>query len=188
MRPSSRSQSAATTALRKVHGELFRVKRLREIPLWCILGRCGPPNVTAVPPRSVARWVASLDFLNFTMARSAHRTVLQICDRLTQDRQVRGSAPRYWNRRSVAVQGQYRDPRGGGLSAQEPSAVRRPSTSFRPLRQSRRPRRSEQPARRPAPATLETSRAAGWRWSRRGSRVRGQRRAPSACGRRTARV
>jgi len=32
MRPSSRSQSAATTALRKVHGELFRVKRLREIP------------------------------------------------------------------------------------------------------------------------------------------------------------
>jgi len=27
MLPSSRSQSAATTALRKVHGELFRVKR-----------------------------------------------------------------------------------------------------------------------------------------------------------------
>ena len=49
MRPSSRSQSAATTALRKVHGELFRVKRLREIPQWCILGRCGvwaPPTVT----------------------------------------------------------------------------------------------------------------------------------------------
>ena len=38
MRPSSRSQSAATTALRKVHGELFRVKRLREIPHWWILG------------------------------------------------------------------------------------------------------------------------------------------------------
>ena len=44
MRPSSRSQSAATTALRKVHGELFRVKRLREIPHWWILGRCGPPT------------------------------------------------------------------------------------------------------------------------------------------------
>ena len=24
--------------------ELFRVKRLREIPQWCILGRCGPPR------------------------------------------------------------------------------------------------------------------------------------------------
>ena len=44
MRPSSRSQSAATTALRKVHGELFRVKRLREIPQWWILGRCLPPT------------------------------------------------------------------------------------------------------------------------------------------------
>ena len=44
MRPSSRSQSAATTALRKVHGELFRVKLLREIPQWWILGRCAPPT------------------------------------------------------------------------------------------------------------------------------------------------
>ena len=44
MRPSSRSLSAATTALRKVHGELFRVKRLREIPHWWILGRCAPPT------------------------------------------------------------------------------------------------------------------------------------------------
>ena len=44
MRPSSRSQSAATTALRKVHGELFRVKLLREIPQWWILGRCAPPS------------------------------------------------------------------------------------------------------------------------------------------------
>ena len=32
MPPSSWSQSAATTALRKVHSELFRVKLLREIP------------------------------------------------------------------------------------------------------------------------------------------------------------
>ena len=47
MRPSSRSQSAATTALRKVHGELFRVKRLREIPQWWILGRCGPPSLAS---------------------------------------------------------------------------------------------------------------------------------------------
>ena len=44
MRPSSRSQSAATTALTAGIGELFRVKRLREIPQWWILGRCGPPN------------------------------------------------------------------------------------------------------------------------------------------------
>ena len=43
MPPSSRSQSAATTALRKVHCELFRVKFLREIPHWWILGRCPPP-------------------------------------------------------------------------------------------------------------------------------------------------
>ena len=34
MRPSSRSQSAATTALTAGIGELFRVKRLREIPHW----------------------------------------------------------------------------------------------------------------------------------------------------------
>ena len=44
MLPSSRSQSAATTALRKVHCQLFRVKQLREIPPWWILGRCGPPT------------------------------------------------------------------------------------------------------------------------------------------------
>ena len=44
MPPSSRSQSAATTALRKVHSELFRVKRLREIPHWWILVRCLPPS------------------------------------------------------------------------------------------------------------------------------------------------
>ena len=43
MPPSSRSQSAATTALTAGIGELFRVKRLREIPHWWILGRCGPP-------------------------------------------------------------------------------------------------------------------------------------------------
>ena len=43
MPPSSWSQSAATTALRKVHSELFRVKFLREIPHWWILGRCAPP-------------------------------------------------------------------------------------------------------------------------------------------------
>ena len=42
MRPSSRSQSAATTALTAGIGELFRVKRLREIPQWWILGRCLP--------------------------------------------------------------------------------------------------------------------------------------------------
>ena len=33
MLPSSWSQSAATTAFRKVHSELFRVKRSREIPV-----------------------------------------------------------------------------------------------------------------------------------------------------------
>ena len=44
MLPSSRSQSAATTALTAGIGELFRVKRLREIPHWWILGRCGPPT------------------------------------------------------------------------------------------------------------------------------------------------
>ena len=46
MRPSSRSQSAATTALTAGIGELFRVKRLREIPQWWILGRCLPPSRT----------------------------------------------------------------------------------------------------------------------------------------------
>ena len=46
MRPSSRRQSAAITALKAGIGELFRVKRLREIPQWWILGRCLPPNVT----------------------------------------------------------------------------------------------------------------------------------------------
>ena len=40
MLPSSRSQSAATTALAGGTCELFRVKRLREIPQWWILGRC----------------------------------------------------------------------------------------------------------------------------------------------------
>ena len=44
MLPSSRNQSAATTALTAGIGELFRVKRLREIPHWWILGRCGPPR------------------------------------------------------------------------------------------------------------------------------------------------
>ena len=44
MPPSSRSQSAATTALTAGICELFRVKRLREIPHWWILGRCGPPT------------------------------------------------------------------------------------------------------------------------------------------------
>ena len=44
MPPSSRSQSAATTALTAGICELFRVKRLREIPHWWILGRCGPLN------------------------------------------------------------------------------------------------------------------------------------------------
>ena len=43
MRPSSRNQSAATTALTAGIGELFIVKRLREIPHWWILGRCAPP-------------------------------------------------------------------------------------------------------------------------------------------------
>ena len=42
MPPSSRSQSAATTALTAGICELFRVKRLREIPQWRILGRCLP--------------------------------------------------------------------------------------------------------------------------------------------------
>ena len=36
MPPSSLSQSAATTALRKVHSELFRLKLLCEIPHWLI--------------------------------------------------------------------------------------------------------------------------------------------------------
>ena len=44
MLPSSQSQSAATTALTAGICELFRVKRLREIPHWWILGRCGPPS------------------------------------------------------------------------------------------------------------------------------------------------
>ena len=44
MRPSSRSQSAATTALAGGTLELFRVKRWREIPQWRILGRCAPPS------------------------------------------------------------------------------------------------------------------------------------------------
>ena len=44
MPPSSRSQSAATTALAGGTCELFRVKRLREIPDWWILGRCLPPK------------------------------------------------------------------------------------------------------------------------------------------------
>ena len=44
MLPSSRSQSAATTALAGGTCELFRVKFLREIPHWWILGRCPPPK------------------------------------------------------------------------------------------------------------------------------------------------
>ena len=51
MPPSSRSQSAATTALTAGICELFRVKRLREIPHWWILGRCGPPNPNQPPAR-----------------------------------------------------------------------------------------------------------------------------------------
>merc|ERR1711924_304861 len=43
MLPSSRSQSAATTALAGGTCELFRVKQLREIADWWILGRCLPP-------------------------------------------------------------------------------------------------------------------------------------------------
>ena len=49
MPPSSRSQSAATTALAGGTCELFRVKFLREIPHWWILGRCPPPNDTHTP-------------------------------------------------------------------------------------------------------------------------------------------
>ena len=49
MPPSSRSQSAATTALTAGICELFRVKRLREIPQWWILGRwLGYPLLWAV--------------------------------------------------------------------------------------------------------------------------------------------
>ena len=44
MLPSSRSQSAATTEIAGGTCELFRVKRLREIPDWWILGRCLPPT------------------------------------------------------------------------------------------------------------------------------------------------
>ena len=47
MLPSSRSQSAATTALAGGTCELFRVKRLREIPDWWVFGRCPPPNSAA---------------------------------------------------------------------------------------------------------------------------------------------
>ena len=45
MPPSSRSQSAATTALAGGTCELFRVKLLPEIPPWWILGRCLPVNL-----------------------------------------------------------------------------------------------------------------------------------------------
>ena len=45
MPPSSRSQSAATTALTAGICELFKVMLLREIPQWWILGRCGPPRL-----------------------------------------------------------------------------------------------------------------------------------------------
>ena len=45
MPPSSWSQSAATTALAGGTCELFRVKFLREIPHWWILGRCAPPTI-----------------------------------------------------------------------------------------------------------------------------------------------
>ena len=41
------SPAATTERFRKVHSELFRVKLLREIPQWWILGRCGPPNCGA---------------------------------------------------------------------------------------------------------------------------------------------
>ena len=54
MRPSSRSQSAATTALAGGTCELFRVKRLREIPDWWILGRCLPPIKRDLPQYSAA--------------------------------------------------------------------------------------------------------------------------------------
>ena len=48
MLPSSRSQSAATTALTGGTCELFRVKFLREIPHWWILGRWLPPSCEVV--------------------------------------------------------------------------------------------------------------------------------------------
>ena len=48
MPPSSRSQSAATTALRKVHGELFRVKHCAKSHTGGFWGAVGP---LAVPWR-----------------------------------------------------------------------------------------------------------------------------------------
>ena len=59
MPPSSWSQSAATTALRKVHSELFRVKRWREIPQWWILGRWLPPTSRLAGPPSTQRRASS---------------------------------------------------------------------------------------------------------------------------------
>ena len=55
MPPSSRSQSAATTALTAGICELFRVKRLREIPHWRILGRCLPPTTGPARRPTVTR-------------------------------------------------------------------------------------------------------------------------------------
>ena len=54
MRPSSRSQSAATTALTATIGELFRVKFLREIPDRWILGRPRCPPLCQGPLHSPA--------------------------------------------------------------------------------------------------------------------------------------
>ena len=60
MLPSSWSQSAATTALRKVHSELFRVKLLHEIPHWWILGRCAPPIQVLAPQPKLLLFVTLL--------------------------------------------------------------------------------------------------------------------------------
>ena len=57
----SRSQSVATTALAGGTLELFRVKRLREIPQWWILGRCGPPSVYVSPRIAVCAARARAD-------------------------------------------------------------------------------------------------------------------------------
>ena len=53
MLPSSQSQSAATTALTAGIGELFRVKRLREIPTLVDLGALSTPYVSYFTPPSL---------------------------------------------------------------------------------------------------------------------------------------
>ena len=67
MLPSSRSQSAATTALAGGTCELFRVKRLREIPHWWILGRWLPPIRVHNPVQGTAN----------TYDRTPHTTTRQ---------------------------------------------------------------------------------------------------------------